>query len=120
MSSNGIHADVVLALAGVASGRVYPDVAPQDYSLPLVIYSRVSEEPLLTLAGYGGMTKSTFRFDCWGMTKQDALTTAEAVVAALESASGLPIAVREPASGEDVEPALEQFTEPVQFSFWHE
>lgn len=120
MSSNQIHEDVVIALAGVASGRVYPDVAPQDYTLPLVVYQRVSAEPLMTLAGYAGTTRSVFRFDCWGATKAEALTMAEAVVAALESASGLPIATREPASGEDVEPALEQFVEPVQFSFWHE
>lgn len=118
--TTSIHEDVVTALAGVASGRVYPDQAPQDYDLPLVVYQRISVEPLMVLSGYAGMTRSVFRFDCWGATKAQAISTAESVVAALESASGLPIGTREPASGEDVEPALEQFVEPVQFSFWHE
>jgi len=115
-----IHSDIVAALASVASGRVYPDAAPQDAVLPFVVYRRVSKEPLNTLYEATGYVRSSFVFDCWATTKAAAITTAAAVVTAIEAAAALNMAFEEPVTGEDYEPAVDQFVEPVQFGFWHQ
>ncbi len=114
-----IQSDVITALAGVASDRVYPEAAPQDAVLPIVIYKRAHFEPLMTLTGYAGTTKSTFVFECWGTTKAEALSIADSVTAAIDAAAGITIKFREPIGGENYESQSDQYVEPVSYSFWH-
>lgn len=114
-----IETDIVTALASVASGRVYPDAAPQDAALPLVIIKRVSSEPLMTLQGYAGLTKSEFSFECWGSTKSSAVSTRDAVFTAIDAAAGLTIKTREQSGSEEYEPNTDQYAEVAQYSFWH-
>jgi hypothetical protein len=114
-----IQSDLKTALASVASGRVYTDAAPQDAVLPFVIFRRLSNEPLMLLNGYSGVTRSSFIFESWATTKSAALTTASAVATAIDSAAALNSRFREPISGDDYEPNTDQFVELVQYSFWH-
>jgi hypothetical protein len=114
-----IQTDIITALASVASGKVYPEAAPEDVAVPLVIYRRIAHEPLMTLQGYSGSTRSSFVFECWATTKQGALTLAASVITAIDAASPLTTKYRENVSGEDYESQYDQFVEPVQYSFWH-
>ena len=114
-----IQSDIVTALASVAGGRVYPEAAPEDAALPFVIYRRTLYEPVMTLTGYAGATRSAFMFECWATTKAVALSTAAAVQSAIEAAAPITTKYREPASGEDFEPASDQYVEPVAYTFWH-
>lgn len=114
-----IQSDIVTALAGVAGGRVYPQAAPQDAALPFVVYRRVAYEPVNLLGGRADNARSTFTFECWGATLDAALTTAAAVVAAIEAAAALATRYRVDAPGDEYEPAVDVFMEAVGYSFWH-
>jgi len=120
-----IHSDIVTALAGVASGQVYPDAAPENVEPPLVIYRRLAYDPLMTLQGYAGQARSTFLFECWGKptssitAKASALALAASVQSAIDGAAGLTIKYREPVSGDQYEVETLELMEPVQYSFWH-
>lgn len=114
-----IQGDIVTALAGIAGDRVYPDAAPQDASMPFVIYRRVVKDPLMTLAGYAGSTRSSYLFESWATTKAESDAVSAAVVAAIEAAVAITTKYREPVSAEEYEPQVDSFMEPVQFSFWH-
>lgn len=118
-----IQSDIITALIGgspqVADGRVYPQAAPQNAALPLVVYRRVNSEPLMTLLGYAGTTKHIFVFECWASTYAAALSLADSVRGAIESAAALQPCYREQGDPDDYEPAVDQFVEPVLFSFWH-
>lgn len=114
-----LQSDIKTALAGIASNRVYPEAAPDNSTLPLVVYRKSGAEPLMTLSGYAGMTRFTVIFDCWARTYAEAITLAEQVRTALEAAASLKPMYREPADADDYEPAVDQFVESVAYSFWH-
>ncbi len=114
-----IETSIIEALAGIASNHVYPDAAPQDTPLPLVTYKTIDREPLNTLQGYAGITRSIIRFDCWAKTKAEALSLAASVVAAIHAYAGIQNKYQESPGASDYEPAVDQFVEPVQFTFWH-
>jgi hypothetical protein len=114
-----IQSDIVTALAAVAGGRVYPQAAPQDAALPFVVYRRTAYEPVNLLQGAATNARSTFTFECWGTTLDSALTTAAAVVAAVEAAAPLASRFRVDGSGDDYEPVADVFMEPISYSFWH-
>ena len=44
------ESDLVAALAAVAGGRVYPQVAPESEPYPLVNYRILAAEPIATMA----------------------------------------------------------------------
>jgi len=113
-----IQSEIITALASVAGARVYPDLAPQDAALPLVIYKRTAYEPLMKLDGYASLTKSTFMFECWATTKAGSLTLAGQVQTAIE-ASVIAVKFREPSTGDEYEVQVDQFVEPIAYSFWH-
>lgn len=121
-----IQSDIVTALASVVGGRVYPaGEVPEKVPLPLVTFRRTLHAPIMTLTGYEGTTNSVFVFECWGETtatasaKQAALTTAAAVIAAIDGAAGLPLKYRTEVTGEDYDPETLETMEPVSYSFWH-
>lgn len=114
-----IQSDIKTVLASVAGGRVYPEAAPDNAALPLVVYRKVSSEPLMTLQGYAGTTRFVFVFDCWARTYLEAMSIADSVRTAIEAAAALKPLTREPADPDDYEPAVDQFVEPVLYSFWH-
>ena len=45
-----IQQDLFAALAGVAGGRVFPNVAPNNVSKPYVVYARVSKAAIKSSA----------------------------------------------------------------------
>lgn len=110
-----IHTDIVTALAAVASGRVYPQIAPEGAAYPLVNYRVLNKSPVATIHGAPLATEYQVVFECWGTTYSSALSTAESVRTAIE-ASGLDYGyVDEP--GEEYDASADSFMEPVYFSF---
>lgn len=113
--------DGISALTMLTTTRVYPDVAGQNTPLPLVIYRFQIFEPLMTMLGPTGSGRSSVIFDCWATTKTQSDAVAREVVEAIENSAVLfGKAWREPVTGEDYEPAADQYVTPVQYSFWHE
>jgi Protein of unknown function (DUF3168) len=113
-----IQTEIVTALSAVASGRVYPQVAPADAALPFVVYRVVSQNPLELMSGYSGSTQYTVVFESYATTYQGALTLSASVISAIEAATTL-ISYRDSSSGEEYEPSVDVFMEPVYFGFWH-
>lgn len=112
-----IQSDIVTALSAVASGRVYPQAAPQDAAMPFVVYRRVASEPINTIHGTIAATKSTFVFECWAADYSSALTLSDALKAAVV-ASALDY-TNEPSAADEYEPTADSFMDPVTYGFWH-
>jgi hypothetical protein len=107
--------DIISALSGVASGRVYPHVAPEGSAYPLVNYRILGAEPIVTIDGTLHATDYQVAFECWGTTYASALDTAAAVRAAIAASSMRYARIAE--SGEEYDPPADSYMEPVYFEF---
>ena len=56
------------ALAALVADRVYVNVIPQGASKPLVLVTRLDEDPHLTLEDSGGMRTAEFDIDAYAST----------------------------------------------------
>ena len=118
-----IQSDIITALSigspTISAGtRVYPQFAPQDATLPFVVYRRLSQEPIGTIHNATPIaTRSIFVFECYAATYNAALTLAAEVRSSIQSSSLE--AYPSTASGEEYAPAVDEFMEPVQYEFWH-
>lgn len=110
-----IHTDLVTALAAVAGGRVYPQIAPENAAYPLVNYRVLNKTPLLAADNTTLATQYQIVFECWATSYASALSTAAAVRAAIAASALNFYAVDEP--GEEYEAAADSFMEPVYFGF---
>lgn len=115
-----IHTDIVSALSGIASGNLYPQFVPEKIDFPFVVYRRLSKEPFGTIHdGVVHATRSVFVFECYSRDMDEAISIAALVRTALTSSSPTLECYEVTTSGEDFEPAVDAFMEPVQFEFWH-
>ena len=64
-----IEQDVVTLLSPLVSGRVYPDVSPEDIRDPHIVYSVIYGAGLDHLEGDPGLKNLRLQFDCWATTK---------------------------------------------------
>jgi hypothetical protein len=112
-----LQSDIATALASVASGHVYPQYVEEDIDLPFVVYRITSKDPLQTLDGTIQSRNSVAVFECYADTYAAALTLADDVRTAI-SGSAL-TQYEDTAPGEDYEPVIDVFMEPVFFGFWH-
>lgn len=112
-----LQSDIVTALASVAGGRVYPQAAPAEAAMPFVVYRVLEKEPLTTLGGVLEATRYTVVFDCWAEKYADALSTAQSVRTAIDASAAL-VSFHVSAPGEDFEPSVDAFVEPVHYGFW--
>lgn len=112
-----LQTDLITALATVADGRVYAQMAPERVDFPFVVYRRAARTPEATIhGGAPAAIRSDIVFECYGKTYQEALTTAQAVRSALY-ATTLPW-FETSGSGDEYEPAVDVFMEPVYAGFW--
>jgi len=58
----------VLKTAGVAGGRVYPVIAPQNAVYPFLTYSIISDEPSDTKSGVSKVDAQRIQFDSYSKT----------------------------------------------------
>lgn len=82
-----IQESIVTALAAVAGGRTYPNVAPDVPTTPYIVYSRVSGVPETMLDGTAPLENSRFQLDCYEKSYAALQTLVAAVKAALAAAS---------------------------------
>lgn len=112
-----LQSDLVTALAGVASGRVFPQIAPDGTDYPLVNYRVLNKQPVASTDGITHATQYDVVFECWGATYASALATAAAVRAAIAASLLTFYPIAEP--GEDYDAAADSYMEPVYFGFMH-
>lgn len=74
-------------VSGLVSTRIYPVVAPQNATLPHVIYNQIARDPLVGIGGANPKSRFTFQFDCLATTYAGAHALADAVGDALEAAT---------------------------------
>lgn len=107
----------MVALTTVAGGRVYPQVAPENATYPLVNYRVLNKSPIATIDGVVHATDYQVVFECWGKTYASALSTADSVRVAIRASTLNYSPIDEP--GEDYEPQVDSYMEPVYFEFLH-
>ena len=82
-----IQEQLFTALSGVAGGRVFPNLAPNDVQTPYLVYLRVASVPENTLADGIPIESTRVQIDCFDTTYAAVITLAESVKAALRASS---------------------------------
>ena len=82
-----IQEQVATALVGIAGGRLYPNVAPNNVQKPYLVYLRVASAPENTLADGVPIENTRIQIDCFDTTYAAVIALAESVKAALSASS---------------------------------
>ena len=104
----------VLALVNT---RIYPLVAPQEATMPFVVYTRVSSFRLYSLAGYSNLEYPRMQVDCYGTTYSEAKLLSEAVITAIRSATTFGAEQDDP---QEMFEEDETFRVSIDFSIWNQ
>lgn len=75
----------VTALVGT---RVYPVIAPQAATLPLIVYTLISGQQEESHSGASGLARPRYQFDCYAETITAAFALGEAVRLAIHGFAG--------------------------------
>lgn len=76
------EATIVALLAGLVSGRVYPDVAPSGAALPRIVYQQVGGTGLSFIDGtLPSKENGRMQIACWATTRLAAIDMAKQVEA---------------------------------------
>lgn len=111
-----IQQGIFAALAGVAGGRVFPNLAPHNVQTPYVVYARVSSSPENTLADGAPVANTRLQVDCFDATYAGALTLAGAVKAAMKNSVITHLLLLEQ---DQFEPEASLHRVILDFSIWH-
>jgi len=111
-----IQQAVVAALAGVAGGRVFPNIAPNNVQKPYVVYARVSSAPENTLADGAPVDNTRLQVDCYDTTYGAAVGLAESVKSALAASAMTHLLLQEQ---DQFEPDALLHRVILEFSVWH-
>jgi hypothetical protein len=85
-----IEAEVYAALQGLAGGRVFPDVAPENTAVPYITYQAVGGEPVNFLSGEApGKTNARMQINVWAKTRIEASELGAQVEDAIRAATHL-------------------------------
>ena len=79
-----IETSIYAALSGLASGKVYPLVAPEKVVAPYIVYSRISSTPENTLDGGSTIVLVRIQVDTYANTYSACKNLAESVRVAME------------------------------------
>ena len=78
----------VRAWVGIVSSpqesRIYPEIAPEDVTLPYICFYVVSNTRLSTIGGVGDPARTQVQISCYAANYDDAQALGDAVYAALE------------------------------------
>lgn len=78
----------VSAVTALVGGRIYPIEAPQNPTLPMIVYHRIDTNYLENLNAATNNEMARMQLDCYETTKSAAVTLAAAVKTGLRRASG--------------------------------
>lgn len=82
-----IETTIYTALSSLASGKVYPLVAPEKITAPYIVYSRISSTPENTLDGGATIDLVRIQVDTYANTYSAVKSLAESVRSALEGSA---------------------------------
>lgn len=82
-----IETTIYTALSSLASGKVYPLVAPEKVTAPYIVYSRISSTPENTLDGGATIDLVRIQVDTYANTYSAVKLLAESVRSALEGSA---------------------------------
>lgn len=72
-----------VALIALVGDKIYPDTAPQQISLPMIVFERTGTLPTWTIHGQLVASVATISVYCWAVTRFTAEDIGEAVIAAM-------------------------------------
>jgi Protein of unknown function (DUF3168) len=78
---------VKAALNGKTS--VYPNIAPDETSLPYIVYTQIARSVILTYQGVNRLQETRIQFSCYGASYKTAKSLAGAVKNLLDGFTGL-------------------------------
>lgn len=111
-----IQEQLFTALATVADGRVFPNVAPNNVARPYVVYTRVASTPENTLADGAPVENTRFQIDCFASTYASAVSLSESVKSAMKASSLTNLLLLEQ---DQFEPDALLHRVILDFSVWH-
>lgn len=111
-----IQEQLFTALSGVAGGRVFPNVAPNNVAKPYVVYSRVASTPENTLADGVPVENTRIQIDCLDTTYAAVISLAEAVKSAMKTSGLINLLLLEQ---DQYEPDALLHRVILDFSIWH-
>lgn len=76
-------------ITAVVDLRVYPDILPQDTTLPAITYQQIGGFRGQVMDGVDGMVNARYQINCWDDTYEGARYLANVVNAVLNSFSGV-------------------------------
>ena len=81
-----VESDIYTALSSLASGRLYPDVGPEDAVLPYLTYQQVGGDPANFLRGNPSKRNGRFQINAWARTRVESASLIRAAEDAIRSA----------------------------------
>jgi len=76
------------AITDITSTRIYPEVLPQDGTVPALTYQRVAGYEVASMDGVTGLARTTIQINCIAATYIEAKALRDAVRTALAGTSG--------------------------------
>lgn len=86
------HAGLTAIVGAGSAARIYPDALPEGCDYPAVVFSRSGTEPIATIDGTVHGAFVTVSVSCWGASRAEADSAADAAESALYAAGELPTA----------------------------
>lgn len=111
-----IQQSVYTALTSLVGGRVHPSVAPDQQTLPFIVYNRVSSVPTTTLADGQPIQQTRMQVDIYAATYSAAQALADQVRDAL---IGSPLYGVQLMEFDGFEEDIKVFRVVHDYSFWH-
>jgi len=105
------------SILAVASNRLYPDVMPQNPTMPAITYERESCQRINSLGGYGGLENPHIIICSWATRKDDAGDLADKVFDAMNKANTFHALMINDFGGYDVDAGLYVFSQT--YSCWN-
>ena len=82
-----LSTSTTITVTSSVSTRIYPEVCPQQATLPVIVYSRVSNNPEYTLSGYSDLENARIQVDTFAETYKEAKVVAGRVKVAMDAAT---------------------------------
>src|SRR5688572_10556499 len=114
-----IRDDIIAAMKTAGADAFYHE-APQHATQPFIVFKQAESEPLNTLDGYAGITRTAFVFDAWAQTPEEAEALRDlAVTTILANTGSLANHASLPAGENAKDTDTNSYMETCSFSIWH-